>query len=134
MAHFLGVVQELELEDLPQLVLLQSFCRVAAFVQPYLIVKLFQFDVSDFFKTRDFGESEFETNVLQTLLQREFFFMFIERRLDVCFANINFPSVVAVSHGPHNLQRAYAQSPQGDKFVRTGCRVTIGYSHSHYDQ
>ena len=32
------------------------------------------------------------------------------------------------------IQRVYAQSPQGDKVVRTGCRVTIGYSHSHYDQ
>ena len=46
--------------------------------------------------------------------------MFVERQLNVCFANINFPSVVAVSRGPHNLQRAYAQSraPQGDKVVR----------------
>ena len=32
------------------------------------------------------------------------------------------------------VQRAYAQSPQGGKVVRTGCRITIGYSHSHYGQ
>ena len=60
------MVQELELEL--ELALLQAFCRVAAFVQPCLIVKLFQFDVSDFFKMRDFGENEFETNLLQTFL------------------------------------------------------------------
>ena len=68
-------MQELELEL--ELALLQTFCRVAAFVQSYLIVKLFQFDVSDFFKMRDFGENEFETNLLQTFLQEVF--MFVDR-------------------------------------------------------
>ena len=59
------LVQELEL----QLVVLQSLCRECeAVYHPYLIVKLFQFDVSDFFKMRDFGENEFETNLLQTFL------------------------------------------------------------------
>ena len=52
------------------MVLLQDllYHEVAAFAQPYLIVKLFQFDVSDFFKMRDFSENEFETNLLQTFL------------------------------------------------------------------
>ena len=70
MARFLGVVQELQLEELLQLVLLQDllYHEVAAFAQPYWIVKLFQFDVSDFFKMRDFGENEFETNLLKTFL------------------------------------------------------------------
>ena len=31
-------------------------------------LKLFLFDVSDFLKMRDFGENEFETNLLQTFL------------------------------------------------------------------
>jgi len=58
------------IESIPPMVLLQDllYHEVAAFAQPYLIVKLFQFDVSDFFKMRDFSENEFETNLLQTFL------------------------------------------------------------------
>ena len=57
-----------------------------------------------------------------------------DRYLPVNYALVARFLEPSVLEGRDILQRAYAQSPQGDKVVRTGCSITIGYSHSHYDQ